>query len=103
VSRRGYVLKYELHQPDDEGRIVVAMPWSAEPLTAGMQGDTMVVWATTLDTFTSKHRRFLVVNTGQRVEIPDDAEWLATVTTDNGIVWHVFDEGWAGTPPEGET
>jgi hypothetical protein len=88
------VLKYELRQPDENGHVVVAMPWSAEPLTAGMQADVMVVWATSFDTFTSKHRRFLVVNTGRNVNIPDDARWLGTVTSSTGIVWHVFDEGW---------
>lgn len=100
TTRRSYVLKYELRQPGDDGHVIVAMPWSAEPLTVGLQGDTMVVWASSFDTFTSKHRDFLVVNTGAKIPIPDEARWLATVTTSNGIVWHVFDCGWKVWPDD---
>lgn len=97
-----YVLKYELREPDEDGSVIVAMPWSAEPISAALQGGTLVVWALSIDSFTSKHRRFRVVNTGGAARVPRGVRWLATVTSENGIVWHIFDEGWVassgGTP-----
>jgi len=68
---------------------------SAKVLTAGLQDDEIVIWAI-VDPW-EKHdehtggRQFVVVNTGG--DAHDDYRYINTLTTSNGIVWHVFEVG----------
>ena len=97
VTRR--VWKFELPMPNATGRSFVDMPAHVEPLSVGLQDGTMVVWAlvdpwagTDEDELPTGPRRFIVANTGAGVPgFPDGARFLGTLTTDNGIVWHVWD------------
>lgn len=97
------VWKFPLTEPNEAGRVFVDMPATARPISVGMQGDTMVVWAlcdpeqeAELNIRSPIRRRFIVVNTGMVVPgFPDGVCFLGTVTTGNGIVWHV----WGGERP----
>lgn len=94
------VWKYEIPQPGGMGRAFVDLPWNAEPLSVGLQGDTMVLWALVdIDAAAPEDdmqaegpRRLIVANTGATVPgFPDGARFLGSLTTDNGIVWHIWD------------
>jgi hypothetical protein len=103
--RHGWrIWKFALPMPDPNGRSFVDMPAEVEPLSVAQQGDEMVVWAVCdpdappEEGYTAHGpRRFIVVNTGDVISsLPGGARFLGTVTSDNGIVWHVWD-GDAGT------
>lgn len=91
--------KFTLPEPNDTGRVFVDMPATARPFSVGLQGDEMVVWAlcdpeqeVEFDMQPTGPRRFIVANTGMEIPgFPDGASFLGTLTTDNGIVWHVWD------------
>lgn len=97
TAHRERVWKFTLAMPNEDGRSFVTMPAHVTPLSVGVQSDELVVWAL-VDPLVPPHiqsegpRRFIVVNTGQPViSIPYGAKFLGTVTTSNGIVWHVWD------------
>ena len=93
------VWKFALTEPTPTGRVFVDLPASARPFTVGLQDGTIVVWALCdpeqeieLDMQVTGPRRFIVANTGQEIPgFPDGARFLGTVTTSNGIVWHIWD------------
>lgn len=67
------------------------LPAKGRFLSVGMQGDEIVLWY--LDgEFGTLKSQILCFNTGQA--LPDDVMsyvYLGTVTSSNGIVWHVFE------------
>lgn len=93
------VWKFPLTEPGSTGRVFVDMPGNAELLSVALQGDQLVVWALVDPDHAPEPgyeptgpRRLIVANTGQHVPgFPEGAKFLGTVTTDNGIVWHVWD------------
>lgn len=93
------VWKFVLDVPGPTGRAFVDMPASARPFSVGIQGDALVVWALVdpeqeveFDMQVTGPHRFIVANTGAEIPgFPDGARFLGTVTSDNGIVWHVWD------------
>lgn len=93
------VLKYEIPEPNGHGFAFVKMPRYARPISVGLQNDHMVVWAQVPldvpDFFPAadsvEERTLVVTNTGAEAHIPPGAEFLGTLSTDNGIVWHVWD------------
>jgi hypothetical protein len=91
---RRVVWKYPVRVPDEHGRAWVDLPDNAVPLSVGLQGDDMVLWAL-VDPYaksTAGLDRLLAVNTGTEIpEFPNGSRFLGTITTENGIVWHVFD------------
>ncbi len=96
MSKR--VWKFTLPEPDERGRCFIDMPAIVTSLSVGLQGDEMVVWAlcdpdAEPEQGYQNHgpRRFIVANTGPEITVPFGAVFLGTVTTDNGIVWHVWD------------
>lgn len=98
--RHGWrVWKFTLPQPSITGRSFIDMPAAVDPFSVGLQGDQMVVWAMVDPDAEVEEgykatgpRRFIVVNTGPPISsFPKGAKFLGTVTTANGIVWHVWD------------
>lgn len=93
------VWKFTLTEPGGTGRVFVDMPATACPISVGLQDGEMVVWAlcdpdqgAEFGMQATGPRRFIVANTGQPIPgFPDGARFLGTLTTDNGIVWHVWD------------
>ncbi len=93
------VWKFTLPAPNATGRSFVDMPADSEPLSVALQGDRMVLWALVDPDFTPAEgydprgpRRFIVANTGGDIPgFPRGAKFLGTLTSDNGIVWHVWD------------
>lgn len=93
------VWKFALPAPDERGRVFIDMPAVVSPLSVGIQDDAIVVWALVdPDAEPEDHqenhgpRRFLCVNTGPEIDkFPEGANFLGTVTSSTGIVWHIFD------------
>lgn len=90
------VWKFPVPMATKTGRAFIDLPVNAEVLSAGMQLDEMVVWVLvdpiTADEVPTETRRLIVANTGENVPgFPIDARFLGTLTTSNGIVWHVWD------------
>lgn len=91
--------KFTLSPPGPTGRVFIDMPASARPFSAGLQDGEIVVWAlcdpeqeVEPGMQASGPRRFIVANTGAEIPgFPDGARFLGTLTTVNGIVWHVWD------------
>lgn len=100
VAALSRVWKYALPAPTN-GIASVWISYAAEPISVGVQDGAMVVWAHVggnVEQYASDWHDFIVVNTGQ--EFPNryfdggEAKFLGTVTSENGIVWHVWDAGW---------
>ena len=89
------VWKFPVPRPNNTGRAFIDVPSFAEFLSVGIQNDEIVVWALVVpprpgDALTM--RRLIVANTGMDVPgFPEGARFLGTVTSSNGIVWHVWD------------
>lgn len=85
------VWKFPVVAPDAHGRSFIDAPAEAELLSVGVQDDVIVVWALT-ESLNALHRyRLIVANTGMSIpEFPPSACFLGTVTTSNGIVWHIW-------------
>lgn len=68
------------------------LPIGARLLTVQMQNNTPVLWALIdQDESITASRIFLSVNTGTSFEIHAALDYISTVTSDNGIVWHIFE------------
>jgi len=87
-----------------EEKAFVEMPLGARVLSVGQQDDPrkLVVWAI-VDPARSEGRRcFRIFGTGHPFDLPSMdgtsppfATFVGTVQTQLGLVWHVFDCGWA--------
>lgn len=89
------IWKLTVDRPDDLGRSFVELPYGAKILSAGFQGDDIVVWAR-LDSdrtgLLNERRQLIIVNTGQKVDIPRYSTFVATVAHPvHGTVWHIFE------------
>lgn len=86
------VLKFGLNdRPSSEGRVFARLPVESEPFSVGLQGDLMQVWALCPPEIEEMEDvEFVVVNTGDTIPFPPLSIFLGTVTTTNGIVWHVW-------------
>jgi hypothetical protein len=85
------IYKYPLPYPT----AALALPLGARILSAGLQDDQIVIWALVdpRPPVRTRDMQCLAVNTG--MILPDNIgtlRFLTTLTTSNGIVWHVFCE-----------
>lgn len=86
------VWKFTVPAPGPTGRSWIDAPADAKLLSAGMQGDEMVVWAL-VDPEDQEPGlfRLIVANTGMTVPgFPEGARFLGSLTH-NEVVWHVWD------------
>lgn len=93
------VWKSVLPMPDANGRSTISMSHASTPISVGLQNGEMVVWMLVQsppENYASDPYDFIVVNTGVEFDLPDSAAFLGTVTSDNGIVWHVWTGGFRG-------
>lgn len=84
----GPIWKYKLQAIR---RQVIEVDGPMRWLSAGMQGDELVVWAiVTGEAFDKRSVAFRVVCTGEHA----DPQWehIATIQRHDGIVWHIFKE-----------
>jgi hypothetical protein len=79
------VYKYGIPVGDD---VIISMPTNARPLSVGMQGETMYVWALVNPTEDNTLFRFSVRGTGHQLR-GDEGEFINTVFAGR-FVWHVF-------------
>ena len=72
----------------------IKMPYSADVISAGFQGETICIWAVhTVDTpQPPEDRTFLVVGTGVKYDAENmrDRCRIATIQKD-GLVYHIFE------------
>jgi len=81
------IYKYELELTDDP---VIEMPFKANVLSVGVQGNKIVVWAE-VDTALSKQpRQFYIRGTGHPLD-GTEKRFLGTVLYAGGLVWHVYE------------
>jgi Uri superfamily endonuclease len=86
----GAVWKAVLGSPDSEyvARALVEEP--AEVLSFGAQDGEIVLWYLPGDGYRGV-RYYLVVNTGTEFDVARVKRHLATVTSETGVVWHIFE------------
>lgn len=90
MSAERRIHKFELHKP------VVALPLAVgdRVLSVGMQRNTIVLWAArdvdAPETPARRARWFVSLNTGD-VAPENGDKFIGTVTSSNGVVWHVFE------------
>ena len=85
------VWKFELVAADSP---VVRMPEGAEVLSVaerGEFGNRLDMWALVDTDAPLQDRRFRVVGAGHSFSDAEDCRFVATVQTDVGLVWHVFE------------
>lgn len=80
------IFKYLIAGVDE----VLPLADTDEILSAGMQDDEIVVWAIRDEAKSVKGRRIVCVNTGGNAP-PIVRSSIGTVTSSNGIVWHVLE------------
>lgn len=84
------IYKYPMNSWD----CVISMPIGAEIVSCGYQGSDIVVWALVDTDLGAVHdfRRLRSFNTGEAIDPAHDLlGFVGTVTSDNGIVWHVYE------------
>lgn len=90
------VWKFPIPMPDGRCRSWVTVPPLTTPISVGLQDDAMVLWALVdiagdHDLMEGPHR-LIVANTGDEIpDFPEGSRFLGTLTSSNGIVWHVWD------------
>ena len=89
----GRVFKYEIPEPDykNSRSYIREMPSNAKVLSVGMQSDTMVCWALVNTRTTVMGKMLIVANTGERIHLNPNSRFVGTVTSDFGIVWHIWE------------
>lgn len=84
------VWKYKLNLKDNP---TVRMPAGAQPLSVGMQGDELMVWAL-VDPEREEQLEWLgfrVAGTGHPIEaVMESWKFMGTVQCRMGLVWHVW-------------
>ncbi len=87
------VWKFEVGLPGPTCRAWIDVPEGTTLCSVGLQDGDMVVWGIVPDEDARPGvRRLIVANTGAVIpSFPYGAQFLGTVTSDNGIVWHVWD------------
>jgi hypothetical protein len=85
------ILKYKVPEPNEYGSVCISMPDHSLLLSVGLQNDQMVLWALVDESTFETGKKFIVLNTGSKIT-SYIGKFIGTVTTSNGIVWHVFEE-----------
>ena len=76
------------------------MPFGAQILSAGAQGDDIVVWALVRTSNSYFPRIIVAAATG---ELAPGGNFIDTVQMDDGLVFHLFDGGFRQTTSSVET
>ena len=79
------IWKFDIPLQDES---VIPMPDGAEVIHVGVQGDTVVAWATVDTRARLAEYRFQVVGTGH--PLPDRLGFHAGTVQQGPFVWHVF-------------
>lgn len=67
----------------------IELPIGADIVHAGVQNNDVYIWACVYTKAPKGTRSFKPIATGE--EIPFNAQYIATVQTDNGYVWHIHE------------
>jgi hypothetical protein len=74
-------------------RTTIPVPDGAQVLSCGFQGELLQVWLRVDPSKPPRNRAFYVICTGQEFG-PDVGKFVGTVHHPNGLVFHVFDDGY---------
>ena len=69
---------------------MIEMPEHASIISAGIQNDQIVIWAVVAPDYPITKRLVIAVNTGDFYKTKEVMDFVGTVTSSTGIVWHVF-------------
>jgi hypothetical protein len=78
----------------------IDMPDHARVLSAAFQGDELRVWAVVVPSNRSRKRGFFVAGTGWPCDDKAVGAFVGTAFHPDGLVFHVFDHGYAPSPQE---
>lgn len=90
--------KQILPMPNRNGDVLIDVPAGSRYLNAGMQHGDIVVWYL-VDTEnyellnTTEPLYLKVINTGPSFDMSPEYQYSTTLTSSNGIVWHIFAKG----------
>ena len=73
--------------------IEIEMPINSDILKFAYQDKKLYVWARVDTELRAGIKHFLIYGTGHRVTKSFDS-YIDTVFDPNGLVWHIFDNGW---------
>ena len=85
---------YKYHLPIQD-EVVLEVPGLFRPLHVGEQGGRLYLWALVdpADPTGPQRRVMRIYGTGHRVDSADEFNYIGTVETALGLVWHVADGG----------
>ena len=83
----GEVWKFKVQHGADA---TVRLPWGAQILDVGCQGEVVYLWALVTPVNSGTDRRIAYFATGE--PIPDGWEYVGTGHAPGPYVWHVFEE-----------
>lgn len=85
------VYKHLIPTPDETGFTRVKIPVDASIISIGMQEDEMVAWSLCYVPCELTFRTMFVINTGVDFQLPPNCKFHGTLTSSNGVVWHVWE------------
>ena len=87
------IYKYNLGNPYHNLVSIEKMPKGAKVLDAQMQNDDLVLWALVNPKHSEKEKTFHIYGTGFELTEYEKKhyDYLTTVQTAHGLVWHVFE------------
>ena len=85
------IYKYPLTITDRQD---VEMPTGSRLLSVGEQEGQLILWVAVDTNKPTISRCIVIVGTGNPAKNIVDSPFIGTVQMSNGLVWHVFDEGY---------
>lgn len=87
------MIVYKYAVPTRTGRVFLDLPVRSDILSAGFQGDQMVIWVAVYgDPEVTNAKALLILWTGQTIDEEVYGEWnhISTLTDRDGLVYHIF-------------
>lgn len=93
------IWKFTLHPLSNR----IKMPTHARVLSTAFQGEDLQVWAVVVPSNVQQERGFFVAGTGWPCDDKAVGTFVGTAFHPQGLVFHVFDHGYAPSPSHSET
>jgi len=83
------IWKFILDRPSNFfGEFTVKMPTGSKPLSAGLQGDTLCIWAEVNTDAEMIDKQFIIIGTGKELT-GEEGSFIDTIFQ-GPFVWHVY-------------